>query len=160
MAIADLIIINKTDLLKTKELADIKKAIRLVNPKVRLLTSSHGQVDFRLLLNLDEKPSSQLNLKAPSNHDHHHLHDEFQTVNLSTSEPLDPKKFEAWAENLNVNIFRAKGILFFGMKGLGQKYIFQAVGERYELKLDEWEFDQTPKSDLVVIGTDLNEREN
>ena len=156
LEIADLIVINKADLMKEKEKADIKKAIRLVNSKARLLTSSHGQVDFRLLLDLEEKPSTQLNLKAE--HDHQHLHERFQTINLSTSEPLDPKKFETWADNLDMNIFRAKGILFFGMKGMGQKFIFQAVGKRYELKLDEWDFGQSPQSDLVVIGTDLDER--
>ena len=159
LEIADIIIINKVDLIDEKKLKDIQKAIRLVAPKTRLLSATRGKVDFRLLLDLKEKPSSQLNLNtAHQEHDHPHLHDEFQKVSLSTKKPLDPQVFEAWAENLDPSIFRAKGILFFGTKGVEQKFIFQAVGQRSEMKLDEWAFNQNPQTDLIVIGTNLDEK--
>ena len=83
------------------------------------------------------------------------MHESFRTASLSTEKPLDPKRFEAWAAELPANVFRAKGVVYFGAKGVNQKFIFQAVGRRWELKLDEWAFDQTPRTDLVVIGVDF-----
>ena len=41
------------------------------------------------------------------------------------------------------------------MKGVEQKFIFQAVGSRYTLKLDEWGFGEQPMTSLVIIGLDL-----
>ena len=104
------------------------------------------------------KVSEQLSLAQPTDHEHEHqhLHEAFQTIGLSTDQPLDPQKFEAWAANLPPDIFRSKGIIFFGAKGVNQKFIFQAVGERWELKLDEWDFNQEPRTELVVIGIDFD----
>ena len=141
LEVADIVIINKVDLINDKKLADIAGAIKLANPKARILQATHGKVDFRLLLDVKEHVSTQLNLKAGHSHDHNHshdhdhLHDKFQTVSLSTDKPLDPYKFEAWADDLPADIFRAKGIIFFGMKGVGQKFIFQSVGRRSSLQL-------------------------
>lgn len=160
LAAADIILINKADLVSKTELANIKKAVRLANASARLAEAVRGQIDFRLLLDIEERPSSQLNLgTAEAQHDHDHLHDQFLSCSLSTEQPLDPVKFEAWAANLNPDIFRAKGIIFFGMKGMGQKFIFQAVGRRWELKLDEWTMDQTPKTELVIIGRNFKKED-
>ena len=154
LAIADLIVLNKTDLVTEAQLQDIEQGIQLAAPKTRLLTTTHGQVDFRLLLGTSEKGNDQLNLHQ---HDHHdHLHDKFTQISFSSKNPLDPQKFQSWAENLDAKIFRAKGIMHFGSKGLNQKFIFQAVGARFSLKLDEWAFDQSPQTDLVVIGLGLD----
>ena len=156
LAIADLIIINKTDLIDAKKLKEIKKGIGLAAPKARIVDSVHGRVDWRLLLDLQSKPSQQLNLANRQNNDHDHHHPHFQSVSFQTEKPLDPAKFEAWAKALAANIFRSKGIIFFGLKGAEQKFIFQAVGSRYQLKLDEWREDETPKTQLVVIGLDFD----
>ena len=156
LAIADLIIINKTDLIDDDKLKEIKQGIGLVAPKARVVDSVQGRVDWRLLLDLRSKPSQQLNLAAKdrSQHDHHHPH--FQSVSFQTDRPLDPTKFEAWAKALAANIFRSKGIVFFGLKGAEQKFIFQAVGSRYQLKLDEWREDEKPQTQLVVIGLEFD----
>ena len=47
LAVADLVIVNKVDLVGAKKLADIRKAVRLAAPQSRLLESSHGRVDCR-----------------------------------------------------------------------------------------------------------------
>ena len=165
LEITDVVIINKVDLVSERELEDIQKGIKLVAPKARLLTASHGRIDFRLLADLPERQSHQLKLADNGHghdheheHNHEHLHQRFQSVDFQTDRPLDPKKFEAWSKSLDENVFRAKGIVFFGMKGVGQKFIFQAVGQRSDLKIDEWEMDQQPTTSLVVIGLDLDEK--
>ena len=158
LAIADLVIVNKTDLVDPAKLKLVLKGVGLAAPKARILPAVHGRVDWRLLLDLDTKPSDQLKL-APAeadDHDHDHHHPNFQSVSFTTDRPFDPTKFEAWAGALKPNIFRTKGIIFFGLKGAEQKFIFQAVGSRFSLKLDEWREDETPTTKLVVIGLDFD----
>ena len=159
LEIADLIVINKVDLVSEHALEEIKKGIRLVAPKARLLATSHGQVDFRLLGDIPEKQSAQLKLSNDDKHqhDHTHAHQQFQSVSFQTDQPLDPQKFEAWSRDISKNVFRIKGIIFFGMKGVGQKFIFQAVGQRSSLKVAEWDFAQKPSTNLIVIGQKLNQ---
>ena len=170
LGIADVVVISKTDLIDQDKLGEVKKGIAMAAPKARTIEATHGRVDWRLLLDLKNKPSKQLNLAA-AKHDHHHDHDHdhddhdhhhdhhphFQSVSFSTEKPLDPAKFEAWAKDLPAAIFRSKGIIFFGLKGAEQKFIFQAVGSRYELKLDEWRQDETPQTQMVVIGLDFDQ---
>ena len=167
LAVADLIVVNKVDLVSEKQLADIQKAIRLAAPKIRLLESSHGRLDARLLLDGNPESGNQLQLaeqeaeadKHDEHDGHRHLHEDFNSASLESDQPLDPVKFEEWAASLPENIFRAKGIIFFGAKGINQKFIFQAVGRRYELQLDEWRFNEKPATKLVVIGTDFKPTE-
>lgn len=163
LSLADIIVINKVDLVSKKEVEDIEQGIAMVAPKARTIRSVNGVVDTKLLL---ESGGSQKDMQLSlSNHhssdhshdDHEHLHDTFTSVSFETTKPLDPVAFEGWAKDLPSNIFRAKGVCFFGMKGVGQKYIFQAVGKRYELKLDEWAGHEQPKTSLVVIGKNLDE---
>ena len=156
LAIADLVIVNKTDLVDPAKLKLVLKGVGLAAPKARVLPATHGRVDWRLLLNLDVKPSDQLKLAPTETDDHDHHHPDFRSVSFTTDRPFDPAKFEAWAGALEANIFRAKGIVFFGLKGAEQKFIFQAVGLRFSLKLDEWREDETPATQLVVIGLDFD----
>jgi G3E family GTPase len=97
----------------------------------------------------------QLALSGDDDHSTH-LHHHYQKVTLSTEKPIDPMLWEKFLESLPDGIYRAKGFLYFGMKGLEQKFVFQLVGARHEMKLDEW-VGKTPKTDLVFIGTDLDE---
>ncbi|MEM6997387.1 MAG: GTP-binding protein [Patescibacteria group bacterium] len=161
LQISDIVIINKIDLIDEQKLDEIRAGIAMVNDKARIIESEQGKVDFRLLLDLPEKVSAtQLELGDAHHHDHHdhdhqHLHDKFESISFNPTEPLNPKIFEDWAGSLDTNIFRAKGIIYFGMKGAEQKFIFQSVGTRYQLKLDEWHYGETPGTHIVVIGLDL-----
>ena len=181
LAVADLVVINKTDLIGPKELTETKKAVKLAAPKARILTSQHGRVDWRLFLQKkttanseviseSNKPKEEAKPATDHGHDHDHDHDhyhdhghdphpEFSSLSFASSKPLDPKLFEEWMKNLDQTIFRAKGIIFFGIKGADQKFIFQAVGSRAELKLDEWRINEKPKTQILLIGLGFEKEE-
>lgn len=159
LQISDLIILNKVDLINEEKFKDIQKAISLAAPRSRLLKTEHGRVDARLLFDTEDRARvSQQVVFSDHQHgeEHKHLHDQFTSLDFQTPQALDPQKFENWAKKLDPSIFRAKGVVFFGMKGAGQKFIFQAVGQRYQLKLAEWDLGQTPTTQLVVIGLGLD----
>lgn len=163
LSLSDIMILNKVDLVKPKELKEVEGYLRFINPKAHLLHSKNGVVDSRLLLSPEDIPINssnhldQLSLAGQDNHEDHakHLHEAYQSVSFSSDKPIDPKLWEQFIERLPSTIYRAKGFLYFGMKGLEQKYLFQLVGARNNLKIDEW-LGQRPRTDLVFIGTEMN----
>jgi G3E family GTPase len=162
MSYADVIVLSKVDLVDKKTLAAAEEYLRFINENARILHSSSGKIDTRLLLMPDTKSTAnnqQLSLTPiDKNEDHSaHLHNAYQKVSFSTTEPIDPAKWQVFVDTLPANIYRAKGFIYFGMKGLGQKYLLQTVGARSEMKLDEW-VGQPPRTDLVFIGTNIDEK--
>ena len=154
LGIADMIIINKTDLISAGQLAEVTKAIKMVAPESRLLTSSQGQVDWRLLLDTKTSKTRRLfeSLEEIGDLNQAPAHPEFVYLSFTTDKPLDPARFLEFSNNLPATVFRAKGRLFFGLKGAGQQFIFQAVGPRSQLKLTELNSDDSNQSQLLLIG--------
>lgn len=158
--LADIIILNKVDLVTKPKLKEIEGYLDFLGTEARIIEAQHGEVDTRLLLDADSlkhrepRKGSQVSLSD----DHSsHLHESFQKVSFSSTKPIDPKGFEDYMNTkIPKNIYRAKGFVYFGIKGLEQKYIFQLVGRRFSLKLDDWR-GQVPKTDLVFIGQKFDE---
>lgn len=155
LMLADIAILNKTDLISAKKSKDIEGYLRFINPSIHLIKTTHGAVAPDLLFGTTtKKTSTQLSLGHDEHHDDH-LHASYKTESFTTAKPIDPQKWEVFQSQIDKTIFRAKGFLFFGMKGLGQKYVYQKVGNRTEMKLDEW-LNETPSTNLVFIGTDFD----
>jgi len=162
--VADLIVLNKADLITSKKLEEAKGYLKFLNQTAHIITAEHGTVDTRLLLDVDAikrrepKSGDQLTLDEPEENHSEHLHETFQKMEFSTNKPIDPKKFEEYMKSkIPDGVFRAKGFVYFGIKGLEQKFIFQKVGARYTLKLDDWR-GQPTRTDLVFIGSDFSEK--
>lgn len=93
-------------------------------------------------------------------HDHAHHHhsdhlenDGFTSLSFQSDKPFDIKKFQYFLDNqLSVNVFRAKGILWF--KESPKRHIFHLSGKRFSLDDTEWK--DVPKNQLVLIGQDLD----
>lgn len=159
--VADIIILNKIDLVANKKLEEAKGYLKFLNEKARVITAKHSEVDTRLLLDVDtlkrREPSNGAQLSLGEEDHSEHLHETFHKMEYSTNKPIDPKKFELYmSQGIDEGVFRAKGFVYFGIKGLEQKFIFQKVGGRYTLKLDDW-YGQPAKTDLVFIGSDFDE---
>lgn len=160
LSMSDIMILNKVDLVTPKLLKEIEGYLGFVNPKAHIIHATNGAVDSRLLLSPEEHTHSreQLSLAVQDGDHSEHLHHTYQKVSYSTDRPIDPKLWEEFVSILPSSIYRAKGFLYFGMKGLEQKFLFQMVGARNSMKIDEW-LGNRPKTDLVFIGTEINEIE-
>jgi G3E family GTPase len=129
IAFADVILINKTDLVEPEDLREVEARIRGINPYARLHRTERCQVPLPEVLGrnafdldriLDVEPAF---LEADGDghahdhdhdhahghdhgHDHHHhglkhYHDEdMQSLSLKTDQPLDPDKFFPWVQDL------------------------------------------------------------
>lgn len=158
LSLADIIILNKIDLVDSKQLKEVEGYLKFLNSRAHVLKTEMGVLDTRLLLapdKLSAQDLTQLSLGGEEDHSEH-IHHAYQKISFTSQKPLDPQAWEAFASNTPANIYRIKGFIDFGMKGLGQKYLFQSVGQRSELKLDDW-LGQPPRTDLVFIGTDIDE---
>jgi len=183
IAFADVILVNKTDLVEPPELAEIEARIRGINPYARLHRTERAKValdevlgrnafDLDRILDLepafleaDEHDHDHDHDHGDGHHHHHgglkHYHDEeMQSVSLKTDKPLNPDKFFPWVQDLvateGPNILRCKGILSF--KGDPERFVFQGV----HMILDgdhqrAWGADEKRESRIVFIGRNLPE---
>jgi G3E family GTPase len=184
IAFADVILLNKTDLVGSQELREIEMRVRGINPYARLhrtercgvaLDEVLGRNAFDLdrildiepaFLDTDDHDHDHDHDHAHDDHDHHHgglkhYHDEdMQSVALRTDKPLDPDKFFPWVQDLvaqeGPNILRSKGILW--LNGDPDRFVFQGV----HMMLDgdhqrPWRDGEARESRIVFIGRNLAE---
>jgi G3E family GTPase len=182
IAFADVILLNKTDLVTPAELAEIEARIRAINPYARLHRTERAKIDIAEVLGrnafdldriLDIEPAF---LEADEHahdhdhgHDHHHHHhgglkhyhdEDMQSVALKTDKPLNADKFFPWVQDLVATdgpaILRCKGILSF--KDDPERFVFQGV----HMILDgdhqrAWKEGEPRSSRIVFIGRNLPE---
>lgn len=152
---ADLVVINKTDLMQPDELervvAEIKARLR---PAQKLLRAAHGAVDRDVLLGLVAAAEDDLHTR-PSHHDdeEEHDHDDFETFALAFDEPQSPgellQRIKPAVEQHG--ILRVKG--FSSVAGKPMRLVLQGVGGRIQHYYDrELGADEARGGRLVVIG--------
>jgi G3E family GTPase len=182
IAFADVILLNKTDLVAADELGEVEARIRGINPYAKLhkterckiaLPEVLGRNAFDLDRILEIEPEflgGQHDHDHDHDHDHaHHHHDgglkhyhdeEMQSVSLKFDKPLDPDKFFPWIQDLvqteGPNILRCKGILSF--KDDDERFVFQGV----HMILDgdhqrPWQQGEKRESRIIFIGRKLPE---
>jgi G3E family GTPase len=130
IAFADVILINKTDLVSGEELSEVEARIRGINPYAKVHRTERAQIPLNEVLGrnafdldriLDLEPeflADDEDHEHPHGHDHDHHHDhghehahqhgglkhyhdeDMQSVSLKSDEPLDPDKFFPWVQDL------------------------------------------------------------
>jgi G3E family GTPase len=183
IAFADVILVNKTDLVTPAELREIEARIRGINPYARLHRTERARVPLdevlgRNAFDLDRILEIEPEFLRAEEHDHDHDHgdghhhhhhggglkhyhdEEMQSISLSTDRPLNPDKFFPWVQDLvakdGPNILRCKGILSF--KDDPERFVFQGV----HMILDgdhqrPWREGEKRESRVVFIGRNLAE---
>jgi cobalamin biosynthesis protein CobW len=153
---ADLVIMNKTDLLSRATLAEVAAGLKArLRPAVKLVPAAHGAVDRRVVLGLDAAAEDDLDGR-PSLHDAlgpDHDHDDFESFTMRLGPVADRARFEhairAAAEAHD--ILRFKG--FLDVPGKDLRLAVQAVGPRLETYFDRpWRLGESRAGRLVVIG--------
>jgi cobalamin biosynthesis protein CobW len=152
---ADLVILNKTDLLDPAALAQVEADVRrMLRPGAGVIHADHGRIDPAVLLGLGLGAEDDLDSR-PSHHETEadHDHDDFDSFVLSAGEVAGVEQLTArLAEGLGRHdVLRLKGVV--AVAGRPARLIVQAVGPRVETYFDRaWRADETRISRLVVIG--------
>lgn len=180
IAFADVIVLNKTDLVTPEELAKVEALVRAINPTARIHRTSRSAVDLTEVLDRGAFDLSRALETDPHfldaddhhhDHDHgdgHHHHDHaasdihdvsVKSVSLRAGD-MDPKKFFPWIEKITQtegpNILRLKGII--ALKGDPDRYVVQGVHMIIEGDHQRpWKDGEPRESRLVFIGRDLDQ---
>ena len=171
IAFADVIVLNKTDLVTAEELKTVEATVRAINPTAKIHRAERSgvaldQVLDRGAFDLSRALENDPHFLDADDHDHGRhdhasdIHDvTVKSVSLRGGE-MDPKKFFPWIEKITQaegpNILRLKGII--ALKGDADRYVIQGVHMIIEGDHQRaWKDDEKHESRLVFIGRDLDE---
>ena len=144
---ADLILLNKIDLINAEALRNVRTWLQELVPDARIVDAAHGVMPLPILLGVYETDEPA----RPASLDHHHHDDEYETWSFTSGQPLNGEAFRSFADTLPEGIIRAKGILYL-QENPEERYIFQLVGKRWSLNPDRPWGDEKPQSQIVWIG--------
>ncbi|MBS35977.1 MAG: cobalamin biosynthesis protein CobW [Thiotrichales bacterium] len=155
LSCADMVIINKSDLLNAKTLDDVTREVgEQLRPSVKMVKASHGAVDPTVLLGLNAAAEDDLDSR-PSHHDgvDDHDHDDFDSFSMDVVEGLSVDELLARLSRAITEhgVLRVKG--FANISGKDMRLLIQAVGNRIQHYYDrDWRGDELRRTSLVVIG--------
>ncbi|MFC3725029.1 CobW family GTP-binding protein [Neoaquamicrobium sediminum] len=184
IAFADVVVLNKTDLVTEDELRDVEAAVRAINPAAKIHKTERSGVALNEVLDrgafdlsraLDNDPhfldahdhdhDHECGPDCDHDHGHHHhhgvspIHDVGVTSISLRGGEMDPKKFFPWLEKTTQmdgpNILRLKGII--ALKDDPDRYVVQGVHMILEGDHQRaWKDDEQHESRLVFIGRELD----
>ena len=153
---ADLLVLNKIDLVEPERLAQTRRWLRdVVGPSTAVVETSFGDVPVDVALGT-RLARARADDGAQRHDDGGHDHDEsahpaFESWSWSGEAPLSGSGLVEELKALPDGIVRAKGLLHL-REDASHRYVLQAVGRRFSIEPDRPWGDEAPASRLVVIG--------
>jgi G3E family GTPase len=162
LAFADVLVLNKADLVSNTERAAIERRVRAINPVARLLTSHKADVPMQELLGVQAFELERALSLDPGflAEEHAHEHDDaVGSVALVEERPMDMEKLGSWISELvssrGPDLFRMKGII--QLAGKDERYVLQSVHMLVDGDFDRpWKAGERRRSEFVIIGRDLD----
>lgn len=161
IAFADIVLLNKTDLVDVDGLGRVEDRIRLINPYAKIIRTEHCAADLNEIVGLNAFSLDRVLEVEPDflTSDHHHHHDDdVKSMSLVSDVPLNLEKFQTWFGQLlqtkGQDILRSKGILDF--QGEDDRFVFQGVHMLMDgAPMGAWP-EGPRQSRLVFIGRNLD----
>jgi G3E family GTPase len=157
---ADVVLLNKTDLVSSDELKIVEEQIHAISPRVYIFPTTRCRAPLNILL-----ATGKFDIDRWLEKEHHddHVHAAgFAAVAISAETPLRIDDVTRFVRSLPVEIFRAKGILNIGNLAdsspeKDMRMVFHKVGKRIETFFDRpWKTGEEHRTKIVLIGTDIN----
>jgi G3E family GTPase len=161
IAFADVIVLNKTDLVTPEELAAVEDAIRAINPYATIHRTERAAVPLDAVLDRNAFDLNRILANAPDFlTETEHAHDEHVgSISIAVRGEIDPDKFNAWISELlaqkGPDLLRTKGILAY--PGEDRRFAFQAVHMIADGDfVGPWKEGEERISKIVFIGRNLS----
>ncbi len=161
IAFANVILLNKTDLVESHQLSELEQKIRAMNAMVKIYHTQNAEIAMDAVLgvrafDLDRALEIDPEFLGEDAHEHDESVFSFAIVE---SGAVDLEKLNKWLtellQNQGPNIFRMKGIL--NVAGEDNRFVFQGVHMIFDGKPDRpWKAKETRKNELVFIGRNLD----
>jgi G3E family GTPase len=157
IAFADLVLLNKMDLISPEDLSELEYKIRNINGAARISQTKNSDVDISIIFDLQ---SLALEAKAQDHSDDHKHTEDISTVSIVVPGDLDGLKVSEWFRSViteqGAKIMRMKGIL--NLRGDADQFVFQGVHMLFEGRPGRrWGDDEERVNRLVFIGKDLDQ---
>ena len=165
IAYADMLILNKADLVSREEIARIKAWLDEHFHRYRLVEATRGDVPLEILLSAGRFDATQLQLGTEAHgHDGHDCHDQhchdhhdndhtrtFSIYSYETDQPLSLEALRETTRKLPASIYRCKGVIH-SIDAPARRAVLQVVGKRVDLTLEHEWGDRAPRTRIVAIG--------
>lgn len=153
---ANLLLLNKTDLMQELALQEVHDLVREWNPYADLHYTVFSQIDIKLIEDMHTEGSDGSSMPvesneeaAPHSHEHHHSHNHVMAYTHFFERAVDSNAFEQFVSQLPQEVYRAKGILSFS--DTSSRFLFQyAYREMDFVKI-------TPKGDVPDVAVFIGE---
>jgi cobalamin biosynthesis protein CobW len=152
---ADLVVLNKADLMTEEETAALSEEIRQRVPRaIKVVATREGRVPSSVLLGLSAAAEDDLTAR-PSHHDNltDHNHDDFETFIVEIPELASAGDLASRAKDIASahDVLRVKG--FAAIDGKPMRLLLQGVGQRVDTRYERpWKSGESRVGRLVVIG--------
>ena len=144
LAAADIVVINKVDLVDAGRLAMIREMARSVAPRARLLETTHGRVPLGILVGTGTRSSPVASSGRTS-------HACFSSWYWTNTRPLSLDRLRDAFDRLPASVLRAKGVVYLADLPT-HRVLLQQVGQRSSLAtLGPWG-DERAASHIVAIA--------
>lgn len=161
LASADLVVLNKADLLDAAVLAGVRAQVADELPAaVKIVEASAGRLPLSVLLGLNAEAELHIDGR-PTHHDHEghedHDHDEFDSFHVDLPEVEERALLDALAALVERHaVLRIKG--FAAIPGKPMRLLIQGVGKRFDKHFDRpWQASESRATRLVLIGQELDQ---
>jgi G3E family GTPase len=162
IAFADVIVLNKTDLVTPEELDEVEQRIRSINRHAIIHRTQRAALPIDQVLERGAFDLSRILEMEPDfldGDDEHEHNEDITSMSFEVTKPIDPEKFNAWIGALlqeqGADLLRTKGILNYVNEP--RRFAFQAVHMIADGDfISEWKAGDPRTSRIVFIGRNLN----
>lgn len=148
---ADLVVLNKLDLVTRDELDHVKRLVRHVTPGVRIVETVGGQVPLELVFAAETDAaalrSRNVTADARDQANGHGL----ESWSWTADRPLSLPRLRSVLETLPDSVYRCKGIVWLEELPVF-RYTLQMVGRRYQIDETGFWGAVEPRCEIVLIG--------
>ncbi|MFD0020168.1 CobW family GTP-binding protein [Streptomyces sp. NPDC058382] len=166
LAVADLVVLNKTDRAGEEEQTRVREAVAAAGGTAAVIPAAYGRVDPELLFDPALRPDSEekarqltfedlyLEERAAQTGEEHgdHLHAAYESLDYTSDVPMDPRRLMGFLDSRPAGLYRIKGYVDFGAGDPDNTYALHAVGSFLRFTPQPWTRGGPRLTRLVLIG--------
>ena len=149
IGVADVVVLNKTDLVSADHLARVKQLVQLVTPGSRIIETVQGRVPLELVFEGGRETRHHSRLEP--RHGGHPRNHGFATWSWRSDQALSLPRLRETMKALPETVYRCKGVIQIEELPLN-RYVLQMVGKRHHFEeTGRWD-GEAPRTEIVLIG--------
>lgn len=142
LASAEVLVLNKSDLVSADELASTEAWLRETCPDAYLLTTTNSEVAPEVLF-------ARMSTRTYEADSHHHPERLFSTRSVGADEPVTKQWIEELMAGLGDTVVRAKGLVQLADEE--RPWVVQRVGKRWSFRPHRAPWPGDPGTNIVII---------